>query len=56
MTTHTLWVIVYCLATVVFVNRYVAGILLRVIRRNTWDEARDDFAGREHDSILYRKK
>ncbi|HEU0036580.1 MAG TPA: glycosyltransferase [Kofleriaceae bacterium] len=43
MTTHTLWVIVYCLAMVVFINRYVAGIILRVVRAKTWDEARDDY-------------
>jgi cellulose synthase/poly-beta-1,6-N-acetylglucosamine synthase-like glycosyltransferase len=43
MTTHTLWVIVNCLAVVVFLNRYVGGVILRVIRRNKWDEARDDF-------------
>ena len=43
MTTHTLWVIVYCLAVVVFVNRYVAGMLLRAVRSKTWDETRDDF-------------
>jgi len=43
MTTHTLWVIVYCLAVVVFVNRYIAGIILRLVRGKQWDEARDDF-------------
>jgi N-acetylglucosaminyltransferase len=43
MTTHVLWVIVHSLAVVVFVNRYVAGILLRLARHKTWDEARDDY-------------
>jgi cellulose synthase/poly-beta-1,6-N-acetylglucosamine synthase-like glycosyltransferase len=43
MTTHLLWVIVHSLAVVVFVNRYVAGIILRVIRGKTWDECRDDY-------------
>ncbi len=45
MTTHTLWVIVHFLAIVVFINRYIAGVVLRVIRKatNTWDEAIDDF-------------
>lgn len=43
MTTHTLWVIVYCLAVVVFVNRYIAGMILRAVRHRTWDEARDDY-------------
>lgn len=43
MTTGTLWVICHCLAVVVFVNRYVAGILLRLVRGKNWDEARDDF-------------
>jgi len=43
VTTHTLWVICYCLAMVVFVNRYIAGIAMRVARRKTWDETRDDY-------------
>src|SRR5262245_49474103 len=43
MTTHTLWVIVYCLGVVIFINRYVAGIILRVIRARRWDETTDDF-------------
>jgi len=38
-----LWVLCHCLAVVVFVNRYVAGILLRLARHKTWDEARDDY-------------
>jgi cellulose synthase/poly-beta-1,6-N-acetylglucosamine synthase-like glycosyltransferase len=43
MTPHVLWVIVHSLAVVVFVNRYIAGIILRVIRGNSWDETRDDY-------------
>ena len=43
MTTHVLWVIVHCLAVVVFVNRYVAGLMLRLSKRKTWDETRDDY-------------
>jgi cellulose synthase/poly-beta-1,6-N-acetylglucosamine synthase-like glycosyltransferase len=43
MTTHVLWVIVHSLAVVVFVNRYIAGIILRVARGKNWDESRDDY-------------
>jgi cellulose synthase/poly-beta-1,6-N-acetylglucosamine synthase-like glycosyltransferase len=43
MTTHVLWVIIHCLAVVVFVNRYVAGIILRIVRGKSWDEHRDDY-------------
>ena len=43
MTTHVLWVICHCLAVVVFVNRYVAGIIMRLAKHETWDEARDDY-------------
>lgn len=43
MTTGTLWVICHCLAVVVFVNRYVAGILMRLVRAKNWDETRDDY-------------
>jgi N-acetylglucosaminyltransferase len=42
MNTHVLWVLVHSLAVLVFVNRYVAGIVLRVIRGNSWDEVRHD--------------
>ncbi|HEU4615844.1 MAG TPA: glycosyltransferase [Kofleriaceae bacterium] len=31
------------LALVVFINRYIAGILLRILRGKKWDETRDDF-------------
>ena len=43
MTVHVLWVIVHSLAVVVFVNRYVAGIILRLSRGKNWDETRDDY-------------
>jgi N-acetylglucosaminyltransferase len=43
MSTHVLWVIVHCLAVLVFVNRYVAGIILRVTKAKVWDETRDDY-------------
>ncbi|HEX2688809.1 MAG TPA: glycosyltransferase [Kofleriaceae bacterium] len=43
MTTHVLWVIVHSLAVVVFINRYIAGIILRLIRGKNWDESRDDY-------------
>jgi len=43
MTTHALWVICNCLALIVFINRYVAGIILRVVRRKSWDETTEDF-------------
>jgi cellulose synthase/poly-beta-1,6-N-acetylglucosamine synthase-like glycosyltransferase len=43
MTTHVLWVLIHCLAMVVFVNRYLAGVVLRIVRGNKWDEARDDY-------------
>jgi N-acetylglucosaminyltransferase len=43
MTTHVLWVIVHSLAVVVFVNRYIAGIILRVSRGKNWDPTRDDY-------------
>jgi hypothetical protein len=43
MSIHVLWVIVHFLAIVVFVNRYIAGIALRVIKAGKWDQARDDY-------------
>src|ERR1700704_6525181 len=43
MTTHVLWVIVHSLAVVVFLNRYIAGIILRISRGKSWDETRDDY-------------
>jgi cellulose synthase/poly-beta-1,6-N-acetylglucosamine synthase-like glycosyltransferase len=41
MTTHVLWVLVHSLALVVFINRYVAGLILRAIRGAKWDETRE---------------
>ena len=43
MTTHVLWVIVHSLAVVVFVNRYIAGIIRRIVRGKNWDGSRDDY-------------
>ena len=43
MTTGTLWVICHCLAVVVFVNRYVGGLLLRLVRAKNLDATRDDY-------------
>jgi cellulose synthase/poly-beta-1,6-N-acetylglucosamine synthase-like glycosyltransferase len=43
MTTFVLWSLVKLLAMVVFINRYIAGIILRVVRGKKWDVARDDF-------------
>jgi len=43
MTTHVLWICIHCLALVIFVNRYLAGVVLRLVRGNKWDETRDDY-------------
>jgi cellulose synthase/poly-beta-1,6-N-acetylglucosamine synthase-like glycosyltransferase len=45
MTTHTIWLICYFLALIVFVNRYVAGIAMRFVRgkQGKWDATRDDY-------------
>ena len=43
MTTYVLWTLVKMLALVVFINRYIAGVLLRILRGKKWDETRDDF-------------
>src|SRR5436190_19017962 len=43
MTTFVLWTLVKLLAMVVFINRYIAGIILRVVRGKNWDETRDDY-------------
>jgi cellulose synthase/poly-beta-1,6-N-acetylglucosamine synthase-like glycosyltransferase len=37
------WVLVHGLATIVFVNRYVGGLLVRWFRRGDWDPTVDDF-------------
>jgi cellulose synthase/poly-beta-1,6-N-acetylglucosamine synthase-like glycosyltransferase len=42
MNTHVLWVLVHSLAVLVFVNRYIAGIILRIARGKGWDEFRRD--------------
>src|SRR5260221_3639685 len=41
MTTHVLWVLVHSLALVVFINRYLAGVILRMVRGRKWDETRE---------------
>ena len=43
MTAHTFWLIVYCLGLVVFVNRYLGGVILRKLRGDHFDETRDDY-------------
>jgi N-acetylglucosaminyltransferase len=42
MNTHVLWVLVHSLAVLVFVNRYIAGVVLRMWRGKNWDEVRSD--------------
>jgi cellulose synthase/poly-beta-1,6-N-acetylglucosamine synthase-like glycosyltransferase len=42
MNTHVLWVLVHSLAVLVFVNRYVAGVVLRTWRGRNWDSVRSD--------------
>jgi cellulose synthase/poly-beta-1,6-N-acetylglucosamine synthase-like glycosyltransferase len=37
------WVLLHGLAMVLFVNRYIGGMALRVIRRKRWDETVDDY-------------
>jgi cellulose synthase/poly-beta-1,6-N-acetylglucosamine synthase-like glycosyltransferase len=37
------WVLVHSLALVVFVNRYLGGLLVRLIRRRGWDATVDDY-------------
>ncbi len=43
MTTHVLWVLIHSLALVVFINRYLAGVILQMIRGIKWDETRADY-------------
>ncbi|HEY6180135.1 MAG TPA: glycosyltransferase family 2 protein [Kofleriaceae bacterium] len=38
-----LWFLVRALAMVVFVNRYLGGLVMRVIRRASWDATADDY-------------
>ena len=49
MNTHVLWVCVHSLAVLVFVNRYIAGVVLRIVRGKNWDEQRTD--DREHEAL-----
>ena len=43
MTTFVLWTLVKMLALLVFINRYLAGVLLRLLRGKNWDKTRDDY-------------
>ena len=43
MASVILWVMVQALATIVFVNRYLTGLVLRVFRGDRWDETVDDY-------------
>jgi cellulose synthase/poly-beta-1,6-N-acetylglucosamine synthase-like glycosyltransferase len=43
VTTRAFWLIVHALAAIVFANRYVGGMLLRLARGTKWDETVDDF-------------
>jgi cellulose synthase/poly-beta-1,6-N-acetylglucosamine synthase-like glycosyltransferase len=43
MTAGVLWIVLRILAIVVFVNRFVAGAVLRLWRGRRWDETVDDF-------------
>ncbi|HEX4419786.1 MAG TPA: glycosyltransferase [Kofleriaceae bacterium] len=38
-----MWWLVRCLAMVVFINRYVGGLVMRVAARATWDATVDDY-------------
>lgn len=43
MTAHALWVVLHALAVVVFVNRYIGGIVLKFVKGSKWDETVDDY-------------
>jgi len=43
VTTFVLWTLIKLLALVVFINRYVAGMILRILRGKKWDQTCDDF-------------
>lgn len=43
MSAHALWVVLHALAVVVFVNRYIGGIVLKLVKGSKWDETRDDY-------------
>jgi cellulose synthase/poly-beta-1,6-N-acetylglucosamine synthase-like glycosyltransferase len=40
---YLMWLLVHSLALVVFVNRYVGGIVMRIARRDAWDATTDDY-------------
>jgi cellulose synthase/poly-beta-1,6-N-acetylglucosamine synthase-like glycosyltransferase len=37
------WIIVHSLAIVVFINRYLGGLVMRLVRGSAWDQTTDDF-------------
>jgi cellulose synthase/poly-beta-1,6-N-acetylglucosamine synthase-like glycosyltransferase len=41
--TGHLWVVIQALAIIVFINRYVTGVLLRVVRKKQFEETVDDY-------------
>jgi cellulose synthase/poly-beta-1,6-N-acetylglucosamine synthase-like glycosyltransferase len=40
---RAVWVLVHGLALVLFVNRYIGGVVLRILRRRRWDETVDGY-------------
>ncbi len=38
-----IWFLVKVLATIVFINRYLGGYIVRLLRRSTWDEVDDSY-------------
>ena len=43
MTSHVVWVCIHSLAVLVFINRYLAGVILKLARGLKWDEKVDDY-------------
>ena len=41
--TTLLSILIHTLVLIVFVNRYIAGVIMRVVRGKNWDETTDDF-------------
>jgi N-acetylglucosaminyltransferase len=42
-TVSYLWLLVHSLALLVFVNRYIGGVVMRIVRRDAWDTTADDY-------------
>ena len=38
-----MWLLVKVLATIVFVNRYLGGLVMRLVRGDRWDEVDDSY-------------